>query len=123
MPEPNDGVIDMPINVDGQNQGESDSMPAINADEFPKLTESGNLQNAMSILVQGGTAAANRRVDGADQLSRDMQSMWGNAFANPTNLMAKALQGMYESGSGRTRAETNGPANTAAPNITIEKQT
>lgn len=112
MPEPNDDVVDMPIEVDGQGE---DEMPAINADEFPKLTESGNLQTAMSVLTEGFAAAAARRVDGADQLSRDSQSMWVNAFANPTNLMAKALQAMHESGSGSTRTERNPPFVTTTP--------
>jgi hypothetical protein len=110
----------MPIVVDGQNEGEV-SMP------FPEHMESGNLQVALSTLGQGAAAAGQRRTDRADQLSGDSQASWTIAMQNPTNLMAKALQGMYESGSGRTRAETNNPGNTSAPYVpplavNIEKQ-
>lgn len=121
MPDVDIPVVDPGDSSQPDNQGD-ETVAEIVANDFPKLMESGNLQLASSILGQSAAAAGGRRIDGADQLSRDSQSMWVNAFANPTNLMAKALQGMYESGSGRTRAETNNPNNTAAPNITIEKQ-
>lgn len=121
MPDAEIPVVEPGDSSEPDNQGD-EIVAEIVTNEFPKLMESGNLQIAAGVLGQGAAAAGARRIDGADQLSRDAQSMWVNAFANPTNLMAKALQGMYESGSGRTRAETNSPANTAAPNITIEKQ-
>ena len=90
---------------------------------FPETMESGNLQIAASVLGQGAAGAGARRIDRADQISGDAQSSWTIAMQAPTNMTANALRVMNESGSGRTRAETNNPANTAAPNITIEKQT
>lgn len=94
---------------------------------FPETMESGNLQLAASIMGQGAAAAASRRIDRSDQLSGDSQASWTIAMQTPTNLMAKALQTMGESGSGRTRAETNLPGNTAAPfvpplAVNVEKQ-
>lgn len=119
MPPPD---VPIPV-VDGSDpgaEGESETMAGpIDLSAFPTIAESGNLQMAASAML----AAATRRVDGADFLAENMRAMWGNAYANPTSIMAKALQTMGESGSGRTRAETNMPGNTAAPNITIEKQT
>jgi hypothetical protein len=97
----------MPIELDGQKEGEV-VMP------FPETMESGNLQMAASILAQGAAGAASRRIDRADQISGDSQSSWTIAMQAPTNLTANALRVMNESGSGRTRAETNEPANTSA---------
>jgi hypothetical protein len=78
------------------------------------LFEPGNLAVAMTTLGQEASAAAGNRIRRSDQLSGDSQAMWAIAMTTPTNLFANALRIMNESGSGRTRAETNLPANTAA---------
>lgn len=85
------------------------------ADAATQLCEPGNLSVAMTVLANGAAAGANRRTDAADQLSSDSQRMWSIAMTTPTVLAAKGIQVMTEAGSGRTRAETNNPANTAAP--------
>jgi hypothetical protein len=81
---------------------------------FPETMESGNLQLAASILGQGAAGAGARRIDRSDQLSGDSQASWVIAMQAPTNLTANALRVMNESGSGRTRGETNLPAATSA---------
>lgn len=92
---------------------------------FPENCELANLQVAASVLVQGSAAAGARRIDRSDQISGDSQSSWTIAMQAPTNLTANALRVMNESGSGRTRAETNWPQSTSAhpaTNVTVEKQ-
>lgn len=59
--------------------------------------------------------AAAMRVRRMDQLAEDAASMWSVAMTSPTVLAAQGIRTLTESGSGRTRAETNNPGNTAAP--------
>lgn len=79
-----------------------------------QLAEPGNLSVAMTILANGAAAGANRRTDSADQLAADSQRMWAIAMTTPTVLAAHGMRIADESGSGRTRAETNLPAATSA---------
>lgn len=119
--------VTIPVIVpDGDEESEK-VMASIDLSGFPTIMESGNLQIAASTLGQSAAAAGGRRIDGADFLGENMRAMWGNAFANPTSIMAKALQTLSETGSGRTRAETNLPGNTSAPyvpplSVNVEKQ-
>lgn len=82
--------------------------------DVEKLAEPGNLISAMTILANGAAAGANRRTDSADQLSGDTQRMWAIAMTTPTVMAAQGIRTMTESGSGRTRAETNRPSETSA---------
>ena len=79
------------------------------------LAESGNLQVALTGMANEFGAAAARRVNSADQLSGDSQRMWAIAMTTPTITAALGFRTATESGSGRTRSETNNPENTAAP--------
>jgi len=79
-----------------------------------QLAEPGNLAIAMTVLANGAAAGANRRTDAADQLSADSQRMWSIAMTTPTVMAGHGMRIASESGSGRTRAETNAPDNTAA---------
>lgn len=80
-----------------------------------QLCEAGNLAVAMTVLANGAAAGANRRTDAADQLANDSQRMWSIAMTSPTVMAAHGMRVASEAGSGRTRAETNNPGNTAAP--------
>ena len=84
-------------------------------DPVSNLTDPGNLQVAMTVLAQGAAASASRRVDRADQISGDSQAMWSIAMTTPTVNAGLGFRTATESGSGRTRSETNNPGNTAAP--------
>jgi hypothetical protein len=88
---------------------------------FPELAEMGNLQIAASVLVQGGAAAAARRIDRADQISGDSQSSWTIAMQMPTNNAALAMRTASESGGGSTRMERNPPYITTTPIISTPK--
>ena len=79
-----------------------------------QLAEPGNLATAMTILAQGAAASHDRRVSSADQLASDSQRMWSIAMTSPTVMAAQGIRMATESGSGRTRAETNLPAATSA---------
>ena len=63
--------------------------------------------------------AATMRTRRMDQLAEDASSMWSIAMTTPTVLAAKGIRTMDESGSGRTRAETNAPFATAAGGGTV----
>jgi len=76
---------------------------------FPEHTESGNLQLAMSTLVQGFSAGAQRRSDRADQLAGDSAAMWSIAMTTPTVNAGLGFRTANESGAGRTRVEANTP--------------
>lgn len=78
------------------------------------LTDPGNLQVAMTLLAQGAAAASDRRVSRADQLSGDSQAMWSIAMTTPTVNAGLGFRTATESGSGRTRSETNAPHATGA---------
>lgn len=79
-----------------------------------QLAEPGNLSVAMTALANEFGAAAGRRAAAADQLASDSQRMWAIAMTTPTVNAGLGYRAATESGSGRTRAETNAPDNTAA---------
>ena len=81
---------------------------------FPETSEAGVMQVALSGLAGGFAAATQRRTDRADQIAGDSQAMWSIAMTTPTFTNAQAMRVANEAGSGRTRAETNNPANTSA---------
>ena len=92
------------------------------------LVEGGNLQVALTsmangmagasaILAQEFGAAAGRRTASADQLSQDSQRMWSIAMTTPTVTAAHGMRIAAESGSGRTRSETNAPHETGAGGV------
>jgi hypothetical protein len=110
MPDPNDSVVEAEFTGDSANPGD----PAM-ADQ---LAEPGNLAVAMTILSNGAAAGSNRRTDAADQLASDSQRMWSIAMTSPTVMAAHGMRVATEAGSGRTRAETNAPDNTAAQRAT-----
>lgn len=74
--------------------------------------------NVQAAVMQGmsmeASGAAGTRVRRWDQLAADTASMWAGYLTTPTVLAGKGAQIMTEAGSGRTRAETNNPANTGA---------
>ena len=72
------------------------------------------LGNASGLANQGFAASAQRRTDAADQLASDSQRRWSIAMTSPTVMAAQGIRMATESGSGRTRAETNLPAATSA---------
>lgn len=79
--------------------------------------EENNLSIAMTAMGNEFGSAAARRVNRFDQLGADAAAMWSVAMTSPTVFAAQGARMMTESGSGRTRAETNLPANTAAPQV------
>jgi len=72
------------------------------------------LANAGGLANQAFAASADRRTSRADQLSGDSQAMWAVALTSPTVMAGLGIRTAVESGSGRTRAETNLPAATSA---------
>ena len=77
------------------------------------------VDDAVASAVQGGmavaaSAAADSRTRRFDQLAGDAGAMWSVAMTTPTTLAGMGYRTMVESGSGRTRAETNLPAATSA---------
>ena len=72
------------------------------------------LANASGLANQGFAASADRRTSRADQLSGDSQAMWAVALTSPTVMAGLGIRTAQESGSGRTRAETNAPHETGA---------
>jgi len=105
-----------PLEIPVGEQSKEDSMAAGDglAGPTPQLAEPGNLAVAMSVLAQGAAGAADARMRAADQLGSDSQRMWSIAMTTPTVLAGLGYRAATESGSGRTRAETNNPANTGA---------
>jgi hypothetical protein len=81
----------------------------------PEIYEVGNLTVALTSLGNEFGAGAANRMRRSDQLSGDSQAMWSIAMTTPTQFAALAYRTTVEAGSGRTRAETNNPVNTAAP--------
>lgn len=75
-----------------------------------------NMTIALTAMANEFGAAAGRRTASADQLASDSQRMWAIAMTSPTVMAAHGMRVANESGAGRTRAETNNPNNTAAPN-------
>jgi hypothetical protein len=78
------------------------------------LVDSGALSVAMTGMASEFGAAAARRTQRADQTAADASAMWSIAMTTPTQNSALALRTATESGSGRTRAETNAPNDTGA---------
>lgn len=84
------------------------------SDMADSTVDPGNLAVAMTVMANAAAAGSARRTDSADQLAGDSQRMWSIAMTTPTVMAAKGMQIASESGSGRTRAETNLPAATSA---------
>lgn len=59
-------------------------------------------------------AGGARRTGRFDQLAGDSASMWAAQLTSPTISSGLGYRTAIESGSGRTRAETNAPDDTAA---------
>ena len=74
--------------------------------------EQNNMVIALTAMGNEFGAAAARRVNRFDQLGADAGAMWAVAMTTPTVLAAQGIRMMAESGSGRTRAETNNPSAT-----------
>jgi hypothetical protein len=110
MPDPNDSVVEAELTGDAAHLGDSAMAE--------QLSEPGNLGVAMTAMANGFGAAATRRNDAADQLASDSQRMWSIAMTSPTVMAAHGMRVATEAGSGRTRAETNAPDNTAAQRAT-----
>lgn len=77
------------------------------------------VDDAVTGAVLGGmttaaAASADSRTRRFDQLAADAGAMWSVAMTTPTTLTGMGYRTMVESGSGRTRAETNLPAATSA---------
>ena len=81
---------------------------------MPAEAETNNMQVALTSLAHEFGASAARRTQRADQLAGDSDRMWTIAMTSPTTFSAHAMRMVTESGSGRTRAETNLPAATSA---------
>lgn len=79
-----------------------------------ETAEAGNMQVAMTGMANEFGASAARRSSRADQLSGDSQAMWSIAMTTPTVNAAMGFRTATESGSGRTRSETNAPHATGA---------
>ena len=73
-----------------------------------------NQQMALTGMANEFGASAARRSARFDQIAQDSASMWAIAMTTPTQNAALALRTATESGSGRTRAETNQPDQTGA---------
>lgn len=84
---------------------------------MPSLADETVQATIITALSAASGAAHERRVGRFDQLAADAASMWANALTNPTVNSGLGYRTVVESGAGRTRAETNNPGNTAAPNI------
>jgi len=117
--------VPLPVNTGGTTPPEGDDMAepiAEAANTQVALTAMMNGMGAANTLVshstglaaQAFTASAHRRTDRADQLSGDSQAMWSIAMTTPTVLAGHGMRVANESGSGRSRAETNLPAATSA---------
>lgn len=113
MPEPdtNDDVLDVQLPVDS----DSDDSENGDSDMADQVAEQGNLVVALTGMANEFGASAARRTQRADQVAADASAMWAIAMTSPTVMAAHGMRVAGESGAGRTRAETNNPANTAAP--------
>lgn len=103
----------MPVNDDGLL--EQPPVTIIGEQKMP--VDPSNLEVALTAMANSVQQSAQRRVQRADQLAGDSDRMWTVAMTTPTQFAALAQRAVNESGSGRTRAETNGPGNTAAPQV------
>ena len=71
--------------------------------------------SAMSGMSVAAAQLNTGLVGSFNMLAAGAARMWQIALTSPTQNFALALQTAKESGSGRTRSETNNPGNTAAP--------
>lgn len=85
---------------------------------MPSVVDEGNLAVAMTALANEFGASAARRASRADQLAGDSSAMWSIAMTTPTVNAGIGYRTAVESGSGRTRAETNRPHETSAASAT-----
>lgn len=85
------------------------------------VVDDGILNVSLSGMAAEFASSNARRTQRADQLAGDSQAQWSIAMTTPTQQAALALRTAQEAGSGRTRAETNGPLNTAAPTEAVAK--
>ena len=78
--------------------------------DFPRYAEMANVQGAMSGMVQSFAIAAQMVGQRFQQLGADSAAMWAIAMTSPTFMAATGQRIATESGSGRTRVESNTPA-------------
>lgn len=76
--------------------------------------DAGVLSSIMSTMAGEFGAAGARRTGRFDQLAGDSASMWAAQLTSPTISSGLGYRTAIESGSGRTRAETNAPNSTGA---------
>lgn len=100
VPIVGDGIVDFP-SVGEPKMAESVVDPAI-------------ISVALAGMASEFTASNARRTHRADQTAADASAMWAIAMTTPTQNNALSLRTATESGSGRTRAETNEPYATGA---------
>ena len=100
------GTLNLPHDLDHSHDDEDGAME--------NTVDPGNAQIALTAMASEFGAAAARRTSAADQLASDSQRMWSIAMTTPTANSALGLRVATESGSGRTRAETNAPHATGA---------
>ena len=98
-------------------QSEADDCLCEDETMAESAVDPGLLNVALSGLATAAAAATDRRVSAADQLASDSQRMWSIAMTTPTVNAALGYRAATESGSGRTRAETNDPGNTSAQKV------
>ena len=84
------------------------------SEAMASAVDDGILNVALSTLANEATAASSRRTNRFDQLGADSASMWSVALTSPTVSSAMGYRTAIESGSGRTRSETNAPHATGA---------
>ena len=72
------------------------------------------MASVMSTMAGEFGAAGARRTGRFDQLAGDSASMWAAQLTSPTISSGLGYRTAIESGSGRTRSETNAPDNTSA---------
>ena len=101
VPIVGDGIVDFP------SVGEPKKM----ADS---VVDSAIISVALAGMASEFTASNARRTHRADQTAADASAMWAIAMTTPTQNNALSLRTATESGSGRTRAETNEPYATGA---------
>ena len=82
---------------------------------MPSMVDEGVLSASLSTFTGEHVSAAALRTRRADQLGADAASMWAIHMTTPSVNMGLGYRAATESGSGRTRSETNNPGNTAAP--------
>ena len=79
---------------------------------FPENMEAGNLQIANNGMAHSAGGFNQLVLMRFQQLGADSASMWSIAMTTPTMSSAMGMRVATESGSGRTRVESNTPAST-----------